>query len=66
MEKAISETMDVTSFSKEELEKKVNEFFMQGWQIEMDGIDESITTDEVTGLSIITYTRTLVKYATAE
>jgi len=61
MDRKIKETMDVTSFSREELDVKVEEFLHQGWEI-ISGIDESVFTPEDGLYSTISFTRTLGKF----
>lgn len=62
MDKNIIESMDVTSYSKDDLDSKVEEFLNQGWELYTGVIDESVITDDVSGITTITYTQTLVKY----
>lgn len=55
----IRESMDVISFSKVDLQIQVALLLDEGWEI-YSGIDEVISSNDE-GLSIITYSRTLVK-----
>ncbi|MBL7711896.1 MAG: hypothetical protein JNL13_05515 [Chitinophagaceae bacterium] len=60
MEQQIIESMDISRYSKEELEEDVRPFLESGWHL-LSGIDESVLTNEK-GNSVIIYTRTLVRY----
>lgn len=59
----ILESMDLTAFSVQELARRVARFVDEGWSLYSD-IDESVYTTD-SGLSLITYTRTLVRYASS-
>lgn len=61
MNKQILESMDISRYSKDELEKDVRPFLEDGWQ-PLSGIDESVLTNEK-GNSILMYTQILVRYA---
>lgn len=60
MNKQILESMDISRYSKDELEKEVRPFLENGWEL-LSGIDESVLTNEK-GNSVIMYTQTLVRY----
>jgi len=62
MDKDIIESMDVTSYSRTDLGIRVNEFLNEGWKLYTGIIDESVITNDETGVSTITFTMTLVRY----
>jgi predicted TPR repeat methyltransferase len=57
----IAESMDLTAFSPESLQLQVAPYLQQGW-LRYNDMEESVFSTE-SGISIITYTQTLVRYS---
>ena len=54
--------MDLTAYSRHQLELTVNEFSTQGWRPYTGIIDQTVLVNDESGTNKISFTITLVKY----
>ena len=62
MDRNVLVSIELTAYTKAQLEKSSAEFFAQGWRPYTGIIHESFVTNDESGTNKVSFTITLVKY----